>query len=113
MKHSTTCPIQTYSYLVVISVNFLFQFQFFLLRSVMGFQKLKRDYYSDSDDEQPTGSAEAEQRIAALREENRLLRIEREASDRAMEKAVAERLRLALEKDRLFKDLQERRNRRN
>jgi hypothetical protein len=81
----------------------------------MGFQKLKRDSESDSDDEQPTGPAEAEQmeRIAALREENRLLRIEREASDRAMEEAVAERLRLALEKDRLFKDLQDRRNRRN
>jgi hypothetical protein len=81
----------------------------------MGFQKLKRDPESDSDDEQPIGPAEAEQmeRIAALREENRLLRIEREASDRVLEEAVAERLRLALEKDRLFKDLQERRNRRN
>jgi hypothetical protein len=81
----------------------------------MGFQKLKRDPESDSDDEQPIGSAEAEQmeRIAALREENRLLRIEREASDRVLEEAVAERLRLALEKDRLFKDLPERRNRKN
>jgi hypothetical protein len=81
----------------------------------MGFQKLKRDPESDSDDEQPIGPAEAEQmeRIAALREENRLLRIEREASDRVLEEAVAERLRLALEKDRLFKDLPERRNRKN
>jgi hypothetical protein len=80
----------------------------------MGFQQLQHDSESDSDDEQPIGPAEAEQmeRIAVLREENRLLRIERENTDRELEEVLAERVRLALEKDRLYKEVQERRNRR-
>ena len=81
----------------------------------MGFQNLQQhDSESDSDDE-PIGPAEAAaqlERISFLREQNRLLRIERQNHDRELEQVRAERARLALETDSLFKKLQERRNRR-
>ena len=82
----------------------------------MGFQQVVHDSESDSESESESESesvlAEKMERIAVLREENRALRLERENADRVLEEVVAERLRLALEKDRLYKQVQEIRKRR-
>jgi hypothetical protein len=86
----------------------------------MGFQNRQQqqsDSDSDSDDEEqaisPAEAAAQMERMALLREQNRLLRIERERSDRELAEVIAERTRLHLEKNRVYKELQERRNRRN